>query len=122
GDFPRDNYQMPDWLHYARTVYFDGYSPPVYPHMKDFDAKRLLEVVVELGGDLLRFQPIGFRAYYPSKAFPVHAELEGRDLIDEVARECRRVGVRQYCYTGYGPPIMLTPDFVRENPKYADWV
>ena len=32
--FPPDDYQMPEWLHYARTVYFDGYSPPVYPHMK----------------------------------------------------------------------------------------
>jgi hypothetical protein len=121
-DFPSDNYQMPDWLHYARAVYFDGYSPPVYPHLKDFDARRLVEAVVEVGGNLLRFQPIGFRACYPSKAFPVHEELGGRDLIDEVARECRRVGVRQYCYTGYGPPIMLTPDYVKEHPKYADWV
>jgi hypothetical protein len=69
GDIPTDNYQMPDWLHYSRPVYFDGYSPPLYPSPKDFDASRLVETVVEMGGDLLRFQPIGYWAYYPSKVF-----------------------------------------------------
>lgn len=39
GGFPCDNCQMPDWLHYARPVYFNGYSPPVYPPLKDFDAR-----------------------------------------------------------------------------------
>jgi len=120
--FPPDDYQMPGWLHYARAVYFDGYSPPVYPHVKDFDARRLAETVVELGGNLLRFQPIGYWACYPSKVFPVHPELGGRDLIDEVARECRRVGVRQYCYTGYGVALMLTPAYIKEHPQYADWL
>lgn len=117
-----DNYRPPRWLHYSQAVYFDGYSPPVYPHMKEFDARRLLETVIELGGNLLRFQPIGYWAYYPSKAFPVHAELGSRDLIDEVAQECRRLGVRQYCYTGYGAPIMLTADYIKKNPRFADWV
>ena len=122
GDFPGDNYQMPDWLRYVRTVYFDGYSPPVYPHLKDFDARRLVETVLEVGGNLLRFQPIGYWAYYPSKVFPVHEELGGRDLIDEVARECRRAGVRQYCYTGYGVALMLEPSYVKRHPQYADWL
>ena len=121
GDFPPDNYQAPDWLHYARTVYFDGYSPPVYPHMKDFDARRLVEAVVAIGGNVLRFQPIGYWAYYPSKEFRVHPELGSRDLIDEVARECRRLGVRFFCYTGYGHPHMEV-GWVDSHPKYADWV
>ena len=122
GEFPGDAYHAPDWLRYCRTVYFDGYSPPVYPHLKDFDAKRLLETVVEVGGNVLRFQPIGYWANYPSKVFPVHEELGGRDLIDEVAKECRRAGVHQYCYIGYGPPIMLTADYVDKHPHYNDWV
>src|SRR5579872_1246270 len=85
---PQDDFRAPDWLGYSRGIYFDGYSPPVYPHMKDFDAKRLLEVVVELGGDSLRFKPIAYWAYYPSKAFRVHPELGNRDLINEVTEEC----------------------------------
>jgi hypothetical protein len=121
-DFPSDGFQPPEWLHYAQPIYFDGYSPPVYPHMKDFDARRLVEVVGELGGNLLRFQPIGYRAYYPSQAFPVHEELGGRDLIDEVARECRRAGVHLYCYAGFGAPIMLEPDYVKAHPQFADWL
>lgn len=117
-----DQFQIPSWLRYSQAVYFDGYSPPVYPHMKEFDAQRLLATVVELGGNLLRFQPIGYWAYFPSKVFPVHEELGNRDLLDEVSRECRRLGVRLYCYTGYGVPIMLTEDYVKKHPRYAGWV
>ncbi len=121
ASLPGDHYQMPEWLPYARAVYFDGYSPPVYPHMRDFDARRLLETVKELGGNLLRFQPIGYKAYYPSKVFPVHPELGNRDLIDEVAKEGRRFGVHQYCYTGYWAPFLKVGE-VDEHPRYADWV
>jgi hypothetical protein len=89
--------------------------------MKDFDARRLLETVVELGGDFLRFQPIGYWAYYPSKSFRVHPELGGRDLIDEVAQESRRRGIHCYCYTEYGHPHMEV-GWVDQHPQYADWV
>lgn len=120
-DFPSDGYQPPEWLRYSRGVLFDGFSPPVYPHMKEFDARRLLQTVVELGGNFLRFQPIGYWAYYPSKTFRVHPELGGRDLIDEVSKECRRTGVHLYCYTEYGHPHMKV-GWVEEHPEYADWV
>ena len=118
---PPDHYHPPDWLRSARALYFDGYSAPLYPHLKDFDAKRLVEILAELGGDTLRFQPIGYRAYYPSKAFPVHPELGNRDLIDEVSRECRRAGFHLYCYTGYGMPVMEL-ELIRQHPEYADWI
>lgn len=119
---PADNFVVPKWLQYARTVYFDGYGPPVYPHIDEFDAARLLEIVLNLGGTLLRYQPIGYFAYYPSKVFPVFEELGSRNLLAEVTRECRRTGVRSYCYTGYGAAIMLTPEYVAKHPKYADWL
>ncbi|HEV2378963.1 MAG TPA: beta-galactosidase trimerization domain-containing protein [Terriglobia bacterium] len=119
---PSDHYELPDWLHYARTVYFDGYSPPIYPHVTQFDAQRLVKLVKEVGGDLLRFQPVGYRAYYPSKAFPVDPELGGRDLIDEMSRECRANRLHVYCYMGYGAPIMLGPEYIKEHPEYADWL
>src|SRR5882724_5513706 len=118
---PTDNFVAPEWLQYARTVYFDGYGPPVYPHIDEFDAARLLQIVLDLGGTLLRYQPIGYFAYYPSKVFPVFEELGPRNLLEEVTRECRRTGVRSYCYTGYGAAIMLTPEYVAKHPKYADW-
>lgn len=119
--FPPDGYQAPSWLRYARAVCFDGYSPPLNPHMKDFDAKRLVECVLAAGGDTLRFQPIGYWAYYPSKAYPRHAELGTRDLIDEVSRECRRERLHLYCYTAYGHPF-LEVGWVDRHPEYADWV
>jgi len=95
---PPDNYRAPDWLRYSRSVYFEGYCPPVFPQVKDFDARRIVELAAEIGGDTLRFQPIGYRALYPSKFFPTYPELGNRDLIDEVSRECRRAGLHLYCY------------------------
>lgn len=116
---PEDNYRAPEWLRYARAVYFEGYGPPIYPHIRDFDAKRLVGIVLELGGDTLRFQPIGYRAYYPSRVYPVHPELGNRDLLDEVSRECRRAGVRQYCYCVYCNYMDAT---LIGDPKYKGWV
>ncbi|HET6220412.1 MAG TPA: beta-galactosidase trimerization domain-containing protein [Acidobacteriaceae bacterium] len=119
--YPGDGYQPPAWLHYSRGVLFDGYSPPIYPHMKDFSAKRLIQAVAALGADSLRFQPIGYWAYYPSKAFRVHPELENRDLIDEVVQEAQKLGIHCYCYTGYGHPHMEV-GWVDTHPEYAAWV
>ena len=53
------------------SISFDGKTPPIFPHLKDFDAERLVKVVTRLGGDTLRFEPVSNRAYYPSKVFPV---------------------------------------------------
>jgi hypothetical protein len=116
---PPDNYRVPDWLRYSRSVYFEGYCPPVFPHVKDFDAKRIVELAGEIGGDTLRFQPIGYRATYPSKVFPTYPELGNRDLIDEVSRECRRAGFHLYCYCvlANGMDNALVKD-----PRYADYV
>lgn len=119
-DVSSDGYQAPEWLRFARTIYFDGYSPPIYPHIDEFDARRLVEIVAELGGDTLRFQPIGYLAYYPSKAYPVHPELGSRDLIDEVVRECRRGGLHLYCYTVCGNND-LDLGLIPAHPEYADW-
>ena len=89
--------------------------------MKDFDAQRLVKCVLELGVDLLRFEPVVRWAYYPSKAFPVHPELGSRDLVEEVSRECRKAGIHLYCYCKYGNPFMQV-GWVDEHPEYADWV
>ncbi|MGH9325219.1 MAG: beta-galactosidase trimerization domain-containing protein [Terriglobia bacterium] len=119
GNIPEDGYTPPDWLRYASTIYFEGYAPPIWPHIREFDAKRLVEIVLELGGDTLRFQPLGHVAYYPSKVYPVHPELEGRDLINEVSRECRRAGVHLYCYCVYCNEVDIS---VLNDPRCARWV
>jgi Beta-galactosidase trimerisation domain len=96
---PPDAYHAPEWLRYARAIYFEGYAPPIFPQVRDFDAKRLVALAQELGGDTLRFQPAGYRATYPSKVFPIIPGLGNRDLIEEVSRECRRAGMHLYCYS-----------------------
>ena len=121
GQPANDGYQPPSWLRSARTIYFDGKTPPIFPHLRDFDAERLVNVVTRLGGDTLRFEPVSNWAYYPSTAFPVCPELGDRDLIDEVARACRKAGVHHYCYCKFGNPSMAV-GWADSHPEYADWV
>ena len=116
-----DGYEVPDWLRYARYVTLDGYTPPLFPHMKDFNARRVVDCVLALGGNAFRFQANGYWAHYPSKVYPPHPELGNRDLIDEVSRECRSAGIHLYCYTGYGHPFMEV-GYVEQHPEYAEWV
>jgi len=119
---PADGYEPPSWLRYARAVYFEGHTPPVYPHLGDFDAGRLVKVVQDLGGDTLRFQPLGFRAYYPTQSkYPIHPELGSRDLLAETVRACRKAGLHIYCYAKYGNPCLQASD-LDKHPEYADWV
>jgi hypothetical protein len=121
GEVATDGYQAPDWLRYCQPVFLDATTPPYYPHLTSFDARRVVKCVLELGGNTLRFEPITFGAYYPSKAFPMHPELNNRDLIDEVSRECRKASVHLYCYTKYANPFMKL-GWVDQHPEYADWV
>lgn len=119
---PPDAYSPPEWLRYMRAIYFEGFSPPIYPHLDEYDAERVVKLVLELGGDTLRFQPIGFWACYPTKSgYPIHPELGKRDLLAETIRACRGAGVHLYCYTKYGNPF-LHPTFLAGHPEYLDWV
>lgn len=121
GQESSDGYRPPGWLRNSLPICFDGSSPPIYPHMRDFDAQRLVKGVLELGADLLRFEPVVRWAYYPTKAYPMHPELGSRDLVEEVSRECRKAGIHVYCYCKYGNPFMKV-GWVDNHPEYADWV
>jgi hypothetical protein len=117
---PADSYHPPEWLRYVRAIYFEGYAPPMSPHVKDFDAKRIVAAAQELGGDTLRFQSMGHRlAVFPSKVYPSYPELNGRDLIDEVSRECRRVGMHLYCYSPLNRTCSTGNEYRQSIRKYV---
>jgi Hypothetical glycosyl hydrolase 6/Beta-galactosidase trimerisation domain len=120
GQPAKDGYEPPSWLRYSKTIYFEGYTQPVYPVLRDFDAERLVKTAVRLGGDTLRFQAVGDWAFYPSKVFPPCPDLSGRDLVDEVSRECRKAGLHLYCYCIFDSTAMEVGYFER-HPEYADW-
>jgi len=121
GHPANDGFQAPEWLHYSRTIYFDGYTPPVCPTVKDFDAERLVRVVQELGGNTLRFQPLSSFALYPSKVIPEAPELNGRDLINEVSAACRKAGIHLYCYWNFGAST-IEWKWLNQHPEFHDWV
>jgi len=120
GQPAQDGYVSPSWLHYARAIYFEGYTSPVFPYVRDFDAERVVGIVRELGGDTLRFQPLSAFGFYPSKVLPEVPELKGRDLINEISAVCRRTGVHLYCYWKFaGSP--MDPKWIEEHPQFSDW-
>ena len=80
-----DDYRAPDWLRYPRAVCFDGYSPPLYPDIKKFDARRLIQRVAELGADTFS------RAYPPLRAGAVRRCFITRCLTAVVAGRLRDV-------------------------------
>ena len=120
GQPANDGFVVPGWLHYSRPVYFEGYTAPVFPQVRDFDAERLVAIVQEVGGNTLRFQPLSELAFYPSKVLPEVPELHGRDLINEVSAVCRRTGIHLYCYWKFAGSTM-SPKWIEEHPEFADW-
>ena len=106
-----------DWLKTGRVLIVDGYCPPLYPKI-DFDADRMVQIVKETGGNIVRMQPIGYYAYYPTKHFPVHPDLGGRDLLQEMIDACRPEGIKVIPYIPVGHPF-LPLDF--EGEPYNSW-
>ena len=115
-----DVLKKPAWLSFHRAVMHDGYTVPIYPDCSQFDAKRIVKDVIKVKGNVLRFQPLGSFAYYPSKHFPVAPELKNRDILQEVIDEVRRAGLIIYCYMPYGCAL-IEPDVVR-NTRWENWV
>ena len=37
-----------------------------------------------MGANVIRFPPIGYYAYYQTSYFPMHPDLNGRDLLQEM--------------------------------------
>ena len=120
GQPAHDGYIPPSWLHYSRTIYFEGYTEPVFPYMQHFDAERVVGIVRELGGDTLRFQPLCDLAFYPSKVLPEVPELKGRDLINEVSVACRKAGIHLYCYWKFAGSTMDAA-WIEQHPQFSDW-
>ena len=120
GQIAQDGYVLPDWLRSSRSVYFEGYTAPVYPKVRDFDVERIVNIVRELGGDTLRFQPIRDFPFYPSKVLPEVPELKGRDLINEVSVACRKAGIHLYCYWKFDC-VLFDPAWLKTHPEYSDW-
>ncbi|MGC9349374.1 MAG: hypothetical protein ACP5JG_14645 [Anaerolineae bacterium] len=120
-EYLTDPFVAPDWLRYARTVCLDGYSPPVTPTVEDFDARQVAEIALDLGGDTVRIQPIGYWATYPSRAFRVLPDLGNRDLFQESVTACREAGLHVYAYCPYAHPHM-TAEWLSERPAWDDWV
>ena len=106
-----------DWLKTGRVVIVDGYCPPLYPKLR-FSAERLVRIIERLEGNIVRMQPIGYYAYYPTEHFPVHPELGKRDLLQEVIDLCRPRGIKVIPYIPVGHGFL---PYESEKEPYINW-
>lgn len=105
-------------LHGLRTFLYDAYWPPFAPDLQ-FTARRARELCEAGGADSVRFGAIGKYAFYPSRVYPSHPDLGGRDLL----REMVDTGLKVICYVpvGHGVPrswvSRLHPEWVCRNDE-----
>ena len=96
-----------------RTFLYDAYWPPFAPELS-FDAKRGAELCRAANADSVRFGSIGKYAFYPSKVYPQHPDLNGRDLLQEMIDT--GIKVVAYIPVAHGAPGC----WVRE--MYPQWI
>ena len=96
-----------------RTFLYDAYWPPFAPELA-FDAKRGAALCRAAGADSVRFGSIGKYAFYPSKIYPQHPDLNGRDLLQEMIDT--GIKVVAYIPVAHGAPGC----WVRE--MYPQWI
>ena len=85
-----------------KTLLYDAYWPPFAPELK-YDAQHGKDICRKLGADSVRFGCIGKYALYPSRIYPQHPDLAGRDLLQETIET--GIKVIAYIPVGHGVPV-----------------
>ena len=106
-----------DWFPLGRALIVEGYGPPLYPKI-EFDAKKCREIIRDLGANVIRFPPIGYYAYYQTNYFPMHPDLNGRDLLQEMIDAVKGDHVKVVPYIPIGHPTLLSVI----SRKHPDWM
>jgi hypothetical protein len=105
------------WLANSRTLLIDAYWPPFNPVI-EFEAEKLIQKAVELNADTIRFPAIGKYAMIQNSIIPVHPELNGRDVLNEITEAAKGTGIKiiAYAAVGHGLPRSLV---VNKKPEWA---
>lgn len=94
-----------DWLLTGRTILLEGYAPPLYPKL-DYDPEYAAGLVKSSGANILRFPALSYYAYYPTRHYLNHPQLDGRDLLKETIDVCHRKGIKVIPYIPVGHPFL----------------
>ena len=106
-----------DWIQTARVFLMDAYQPPFAPDL-EYDANALVETMVDMNANVVRFGTMGKYCTIQGVRFSTHPEQGDRDLLSETIKACKPRGIKVIPYISTGHKLawsMLTKDF----PEYA---
>jgi hypothetical protein len=86
-----------EWLKRSRTFLYDAYWPPFTSEPK-YTPEEGIAVAKRMNANVIRFGSIGKWGMYPSKIFPHHPDLRGRDLLGGTIDLAHRNGIKIIVY------------------------
>lgn len=107
----------PEWMRTARVFLFDAYQYPFAPKL-EFDAEAVVQTMVDMRVNTVRFPVIGKYATIPGVRFSLHPDQQGRDLLAEMITAAKRRGIRVVPYIGTGHKLAWSV-VTRDYPEYA---
>ena len=105
------------WIQTARVFLLDAYQPPFAPKL-EYDAHALVNAMVDMNANVLRFGTMGKYATIQGVRFSVHPDQGKRDLLSETIKLCKEKGIKVIPYISTGHKLawsMVTEDY----PEYG---
>ncbi|RIH67195.1 hypothetical protein D1164_01855 [Mariniphaga sediminis] len=105
------------WIQTARVFLLDAYQPPFAPEL-EYDAHALVDAMVDMNANVLRFGTMGKYATIQGIRFSVHPDQGKRDLLFETIKLCKEKGIKVIPYISTGHKLawsMVTEDY----PEYG---
>src|SRR5690606_9800767 len=102
-----------DWLQTARVFLIDAYQPPFAPEL-EYDAQAIVETMVDMHANVLRFPTVGKYATIPGVRFSMHPDQRDRDFLAETIAACKPRGIKVVAYISTGHKLawsMVTKDY-----------
>ena len=75
-----------DWIQTARVFLLDAYQPPFAPEL-EYDAKDLVDAMVDMNANVVRFSTMGKYSTIQGIRFSTHPEQGDRDLLSETIED-----------------------------------
>ena len=106
-----------DWVQTARIFLLDAYQPPFAPEL-EYDAKAVVNTMVDMNANVLRFGTMGKYATIQGVRFSQHPDQGKRDLLSETIEACKKEGIKVIPYISTGHKLawsMVTEHY----PEYG---
>jgi len=106
-----------NWIQTARIFLMDAYQPPFAPEL-EYDADEVVETMVDMNANVLRFGTMGKYATIQGVQFSVHPDQGERDLLSETIKACKGKDIKVIPYISTGHKLAWSM-VTKEYPEYS---